>query len=134
MTTALLDSNAVSDMMRNHPILKARVHRHAGPVITTTTVVGEIRFGIERLPLGTKRSELEDRALMTLSSLKIRNITLPVSHAYGRLKAESKSFGWNLEENDLWIASAARCFGALLVSRDKDFSVIPGLVVEDWTV
>jgi predicted nucleic acid-binding protein len=42
--------------------------------------------------------------------------------------------GFNLSDNDLWIAATALSLGAVLVSNDQAFSHVPGLTVEDWTV
>jgi predicted nucleic acid-binding protein len=52
MTAALLDTNAVSDLMRDHAKVKARVAAHHDPVFTNVIVVGEIRYGLSRLPAG----------------------------------------------------------------------------------
>src|SRR5205085_5219654 len=49
MPSALLDTNGVSDLMRDHPQVKARVGTHAGPITSTVVVVGEIRYGLDRL-------------------------------------------------------------------------------------
>lgn len=35
MPGALFDANAVSDLMRGHPRVKARVAQHAGPLLTS---------------------------------------------------------------------------------------------------
>jgi predicted nucleic acid-binding protein len=134
MTVALLDTNAVSDLMKDHAVLKGRVLRQSSRVITTVTVVGEIRHGLERLPTGKRRTDLENRAAITLSFLKIETVTDAIADEYGRLKAESERLGLTVGDNDLWIASAARHLAVPLVSRDKIFSLLPGLVVEDWTV
>jgi predicted nucleic acid-binding protein len=134
MTTVLLDTNAVSDMMRDHPVLKARFSQHRGKCITTVTVVGEVRFGLDRLPVGKKRSDLENRALRTLSSMRIRSVTLAVAQEYASMKTETERLGLTVGDNDLWIASAARYMGITLITRDRIFSLLPGLVVEDWTI
>ena len=39
-----------------------------------------------------------------------------------------------LDENDLWIAATAAALAATLVTRDKDFTRVPGLIAGDWTV
>ena len=53
---------------------------------------------------------------------------------YARLKLACKAAGAALDENDLWIAATAAALGATLVTRDKDFTRVPGLTIDDWTV
>jgi predicted nucleic acid-binding protein len=62
MPAALLDTNAVSDLMRDHPQVKARLGAHSDIVATSVLVIGEIRYGLNRLPAGKKRADLEARA------------------------------------------------------------------------
>lgn len=134
MPPALLDTNAVSDLMRDHPQVKARTTNHADPILTSVVAVGEIHYGLERLPVGKKRTDLEARAQHILMSLRIEPITEPITVAYGRLKATLESQGLNLDDNDLWIAASAMTLGHLLVTRDGIFTRIAGLQVEDWSV
>jgi predicted nucleic acid-binding protein len=134
MPTALLDTNAVSDLMRDHPQVKSRLAQHSDPVVTSVVVWGEIRYGLDRLPAGKKRSDLETRALKIIVSLPREEITVQVAETYGHLKATLEGQGLNLDDNDLWIAATALTQSAVLVTRDKIFSQVPGLQVEDWTV
>ncbi len=134
MPTALLDTNAVSDLMRDHAQVKARVAAQTAPLLTSVIVRGEIRYGLERLPPGKKRSDLEARAQAILAALPCEPITVPVSETYGRTKSALDAGGVNLGDNDLWIAATALTLGAVLVTRDHIFTRVPGLQVEDWTV
>jgi predicted nucleic acid-binding protein len=68
MPAALLDTNAVSDLMRDHPKVKVRVGSHPDPVLTSVVVAGEIRYGLSRLPPGKKRRDLEARAQSILNT------------------------------------------------------------------
>lgn len=133
MPAAHLDTNAVSDLMRDHPQVKARIGTHPDPIVTSVVVVGKIRYGLERLPAGKKRTDLETRANNILAALRIEPVTEQVAKAYGHLKASLESQGLNLDDNDLWIAATALTCGCLLVSRDQIFSKILGLQVEDWS-
>ena len=81
MPAALLDTNAVSDLMRDHPNVKARVGNHPDPVLTNVIVVGEIRYGLNRLPLGKKRNDLEARANSILAAFRIEPVTEPIADA-----------------------------------------------------
>ena len=131
---ALLDTNAISDLMANHPPILVRAKNYSsGRLHTCTIAVGEIRYGIERLPTGKRRSHLETRSQQVLSSLLIEPITDPISDEYGRLKASLEAQGLNLNDNDLWIAATALTLNFTLISRDKIFTRIPGLMVEDWS-
>jgi len=134
MPAALLDTNAVSDLMRDHPKVKARVGNHPESVLTSVVVVGEIRFGLSRLPPGKKRIDLEARAQSILAPFRIEPVSELMADAYGRLKASLESQGLNLDDNDLWIATTAMTHGNLLVTRDQMFAQVPGLQVEDWSV
>ena len=134
MPAALLDTNAVSDLMRDHAQVKARVGRHADPIVTSVVVVGEIGYGLNRLPAAKKRTDLAARALSILTALRIEPVTELIADAYGRLKASLESQGLNLDDNDLWIAATAITHGGLLVTRDQIFSQVPGLQVQDWSV
>jgi predicted nucleic acid-binding protein len=134
MPAVLLDTNAVSDLMRDHPKVQARVSRHTDPIGTSVVVVGEIRYGLDRLPTGKKRTDLEARAQKVLASMYIEPVSEQIANTYGRLKASLESKGLNLDDNDLWIAVTALTLGNVLVSRNQIFSQIPGLQVEDWSV
>jgi predicted nucleic acid-binding protein len=134
MPAALLDTNAVSDLMRDDPNVKARIAKHADPIVTSVIVVGEIRYGLDRLPAGKKRTDLEARAQTILAALRIEPVTQPIAEAYGSLKATLEAHGLTLDDNDLWIAATAITLGSLLVTRDQIFSKVPGLQVEDWSV
>ena len=48
MSAALLDTNAVSDLMRDHPQVKARLAAHQDAIAASVVVLGEIRYGAFR--------------------------------------------------------------------------------------
>jgi predicted nucleic acid-binding protein len=52
----LLHTNAISDLMRKHPNVKARVAAlsETDQVVTSVVARGEIMYGIERLAAGKK--------------------------------------------------------------------------------
>jgi predicted nucleic acid-binding protein len=134
MPVALLDTNAVSDLMRDQPQLQARANQHADPVVTSIIAYGEIWYGLERLPHGRRRADLEARAQAVLGRLPAEAITPQVADAYARLRTSLDALAVNLQDNDLWIAATALSLGAVLVTRDLMFSRVPSLLVEDWTV
>ena len=132
----LLDTNAVSDAMKEHPRIKARLAAldPADGAITCTVVVGEILFGIERLPAGKRREELHEKALRVLALLPCEPVAEAAAGHYSAVKRVCRPQSGALDDNDLWIAATALALGATLVTRDDDFGLVPGLSVEDWTV
>lgn len=127
----LLDTNAISDLMRSDPRLEDWI---AGldqndRVVTCTIVRGEILFGIARLPVGRRRSELEETGEQFLGAFRCESVPERAADFYADLKRTRQRRGLSLDENDLWIAATALALGARLVSRDSDFAGIPGLSV-----
>jgi tRNA(fMet)-specific endonuclease VapC len=133
--TYLMDTNAFSDMMREHP----KMDIHLAGVSSTDRVVicsmvrGEIRYGIERLPQSKRRQELEAKASKLFAIIPCEPVPEAAGDHYARIKLTRQRAGLTLDENDLWIAATALALGAVLISRDSDFQRIDGLMVEDWT-
>jgi len=133
MPTYLLDTNPVSDIVRDHPKVRARLGAQTEPKVTSVIIQGEIRYGLERLPAGKKKRDLERKTKSVFKALPVEPVTESVAEEYGRLKRSLELQGNSIQDNDLWIACTAKSLGAILVSRDQIFSQIPGLQVEDWT-
>lgn len=131
----LLDTNAFSDMMRSHPQVNARLAGVVATdrVITCPIVRGEIRYGIERLPQGKRRIEIENNAASLFAIIPCEPMPEAAGDCYARLRVQQQRKGVAMDENDFWIAATALSLGAVLVSRDGDFQQIAGLAVEDWT-
>jgi len=131
-----LDTNAFSDLMREHPKVDAHL-ASASPaerVMICAVMRGEIRYGIERLPQGRQRQELEAKATKLFAILPCQPVPEAAGDHYATVKLTRERRGLALDENDLWIAATALALGAVLISRDSDFQQIDGLTVEDWTV
>jgi predicted nucleic acid-binding protein len=99
----------------------------ADRVVTCTIVRGEILFGIARLPQGKRRAELEKTGHLFLKALPCEPV--PQGAGDATVKLARLQRGLALDENDLWVASTALALGAMLVSRDADFTGIDGLSV-----
>jgi predicted nucleic acid-binding protein len=132
----LLDTTAFSDLMRQHPKMLARLATlpSTDQVVICSIVRGEILHGIQRLPPGRRRQELETRAASYFALLPCEPVPAAAGNSYAALKLECQQKGLVLNENDLWIAATASALGAVLVSRDGDFQRITALTVEDWSV
>jgi tRNA(fMet)-specific endonuclease VapC len=131
----LLDTNAFSDLMRDHSAVDARLAsvQSTGQVAICSVVRGEIQYGIQRLPLGKRRRELATKASELFAVIPCEPVPEVAGDHYATVKLSRQQKGLALDENDLWIAATALALGAVLVSRDSDFRQIEGLNVEDWT-
>jgi tRNA(fMet)-specific endonuclease VapC len=131
----LLDTNAVSDYMRKHQQLQSRLTSMArgDTAIICTIIRGEILFGILRMPTSKYRAELERAAARVFPDLTCLAVPMSAGDHYANTKLSCQRKGVVLDENDLWIAATALALGATLITRDKDFSQVDGLIVQDWT-
>ncbi len=131
----LLDTNAVSDLMRESPDVRRRLNAiaPADRAITCTIVRGEILYGISRLVPGKRKDDLIAKSGGVFAVLPCEPIPTLAGDLYGGLKVVQQAKGLSLDENDLWIAATALALGATLVTRDHDYSRIEGLSVQDWT-
>lgn len=133
--TYLLDTNACSDLMREHPAFDARLAAlpQTDKIITCPIVRGEILFGIGRLPPGTRRRELQAKADAIFAAIPCEPLLAAAGDCYAAVKLARFSKGLALDENDVWVAACAVAAQATLVTRDSDFRQIDGLTVDDWT-
>ena len=129
--TYLLDTNAISDLMRAVPRIENWMAGldHGDRVVTCTIVRGEILFGIARLPPGRRRTELEETGRQFLAIVRCEPVPERAADFYAAVKLARRQRGLALDENDLWVAATALVLGATLVSRDGDFGGIDGLAV-----
>jgi predicted nucleic acid-binding protein len=129
--TYLLDTTAISDLMRAAPAVENWMGGldPADRVVTCTIVRGEILFGIARLPPGKRRTELEETGRQFLGAVPCEPVPERAGDFYAAVKSARQQRGLTLDENDLWVAATALALGAALVSRDTDFVSVDGLIV-----
>jgi tRNA(fMet)-specific endonuclease VapC len=129
--TFLLDTNAVSSLIRDDPRMLSWVAQlaPADRIVTCTICRGEILFGLEKLPAGQRRATPQAKAEIVLASIPCESVPPAVADHYARVKAAQQRLGLSLDENDLWIASTAFAIGATVVSNDTDLRRISALSV-----
>jgi tRNA(fMet)-specific endonuclease VapC len=133
MPLYLLDTNAVSDLVKGHPKVVARMQACPDQPVINAIVRGEVIHGLARMPPGKRRNAIVAQTGLVLAKLPVEAITATIADRYGQLRADLEAVGLPLDDNDLWIAAAVLTLGAILVTRDTDFQRVPGLLVEDWT-
>ena len=130
----ILDTNAVSALMRAEPAAVARLRACArDEVAIPQPVVAEIQYGLSRLPASKRKRALEARWQLFATELPRVMWTEEVSACFGKTKAALERRGERIDDFDLAIAAHALAFDATLVSANhKHMARIHGLKVEDW--
>ena len=132
----VLDTNAVSDIMQHDPKTWKRLEEiQPAEVILCSPVGAEIRYGLARLPEGSRR-----RQLLELEYRQIRDAANWVdwneaaADRFGAIKATLERAGAIIEDFDIAIAAVALELRAGVATRNvRHFERIPGLEVEDWS-
>lgn len=128
----LLDTNALSDLVRNPqgPVAK-RIARVGEQTVCTSIVVAcELRYGAAKK--GSAR--LAAQVVAVLDALPVLPIEAGVDQVYAQLRTALERSGTPIGANDLLIASHAKSLNLTLVSDNRrEFERVPGLVVRSWT-
>ena len=120
----LLDTNVYSALMRLHqePIVATWVTRQVRTqLFLCTPVIFEIRYGIERLPAGKRRRDLEavnERLLTRTFREQLVDLDPASAEAAGIIHAQQLARGNNVDVADSMIAGVAKIHGAAVATRD----------------
>ncbi|MGX5801049.1 PIN domain-containing protein [Bradyrhizobium sp. Arg314] len=127
----MLDTNIISDMIRN-PAGKAAVamaREGDAAVCTSIVVASELRYGCARKGSAKLLKKVEE----LLAEIPVLPLDVPVDAEYGALRAELEGMGQPIGHNDLFIAAHACASGATLVTANTaEFTRIRKLKVENW--
>jgi len=131
VTRYMLDTNAISDLIRNPRGKVAKRVAKVGEdkVCTSIIVAAELRYGCSRS--GSKRllKALED----VLGEITVLPFDVPADAAYGAIRSDLEAAGTPIGSNDLLIAAHASAVGSTIVTANADeFSRVRGLKVENW--
>ncbi len=129
-----LDSNIVIFCLRGKsPAALRRLH-----AVPTTDVRVPLQVHAELL-VGAAKSKnpplAKARVLGFLAPFVIAWPDAAVEDHYVAIRTYLEALGTPISEADLWIAATARAVGGTVVTNNTgEFSRVPGLTVEDWTI
>jgi len=96
----------------------ATVERIAASILAISVVtLAEARYGYLQAGWGRARAAREEHRLATFLQMPLDPTVLD---EWARLKLSSRRNGWNVSDNDLWIAATATARGHALVTCDAD--------------
>ena len=132
-----LDTNVVIVAL-NQPLsrLRARLNRALVgevPVTISSIVLFELWYGVAK---GERRSHNTARIMDFLAGpIKVLNFDAEDARESGDIRAVLARAGAPIGPYDVLIAAQARRRGAILVTANKnEFSRVPGLQTQDWTI
>ena len=131
MTRYLLDTNILSDLIRNPQGRAAKRIAKVGEdnVCTSIIVAAELRYGCARS--GSRR--LIEAVEELLSEIDVLPFDVPADATYGMIRAALEASGKPIGGNDLLIAAHAQATAATIVTANEgEFKRIRGLKVENW--
>jgi tRNA(fMet)-specific endonuclease VapC len=131
VTRYLLDTNIISDLIRNPQGKAARriAKVGEGAICTSIIVAAELRYGAAKSGSARLRKAVED----LLGEVEVLPFESPADADYGDIRASLEAAGTPIGSNDLLIAAHARAVGAVIVTANTDeFRRVSGVKVENW--
>jgi predicted nucleic acid-binding protein len=136
----LLDTNVVSEWIKPRPnpgVVAWIADVDEDRVFLSVVTLAQLRYGIERLAPGQRRTRLgdwlEDELPLRFEG-RILNIHLAVADTCGRLVARAEAMGRPTEAMDAFIAATAEVHGLTVVTRNiSDFQSLAKNVLDPWT-
>ena len=127
----LLDTNIVSDLVRNPQGKAAQRIRKVGEtqVCTSIIVAAELRYGAAKK--GSPRLAAQMEAV--LGALAVSPLEPPVDAAYGSLRTRLEQAGRPIGANGLLIAVHALALGyKIITDNEKEFARVEDLQLQNW--
>ena len=136
----LLDTNVVSEWVKPEPdpgVITWLAEVDEDRVFMSVVTLAELRYGIERMAPGRRRTRL-DRWLRDELPLRFEGHLLliddAVADAWGKTVARCEMIGRPIGVMDAFIASIANVHALKLVTRNgSDFESIVQQIVNPWT-
>ena len=140
MTRFLLDTNVISEVTRPQPnpaVIGWLDAVDTDAVFLSAATIAELRYGVERLPPGRRRTQLSDWLFGDLQQKFYRRI-LPVddviAHAWGQVLHSAEAIGRPIGILDGFLAATAIVHDLTLVTRnERDFSAVVKNIVNPWS-
>ena len=129
MRRVLIDTNIYSAFKTNDSAV-VEVFRHVDYIGINLTVYGELLAGFK---LGSREKENLRELEMFINTSRVELILHSVETAvfYAKIFKDLKTSGKPIPTNDIWIAATAMEHGLALMTYDKHFTTIPGLMLKD---
>ena len=124
----LLDTNIIIAFLGGDLQVQERLDA-VSELLLPLVVLGELYYGAVHSGRPQQNAAEVERFAR---SCVVLGIDVETAQLYGSIKAELRRKGRPIPENDLWIAACARQHDLVLVTRDRHFNQVAGLLTEAW--
>lgn len=141
MSGVLLDTNVISEPMRQYPdpnVMAWLDTLDERTLYLSVLTLGELRHGVERLSNGVKRTRLEawiDTKLRTRFVGRILPVTENIADRWGAIAAYASRKGVSMPAIDALIAATAAEHNLSVATRNVEHFELAGIsVINPWDV
>jgi tRNA(fMet)-specific endonuclease VapC len=124
----ILDTNGLSALAEGEPGLGSLLRR-AAQVAIPVIVLGEYRYGISQ---SRNHIHYEQWLAEYLPSFRILDVDERTTISYTDVRRELKKAGTPIPSNDVWIAALCRQHSLPVLSRNRNFDAVSGIIRLDW--
>lgn len=125
-----IDTNAYSAFKNGNQKITDTLE-NADEVLVPVTVLGELYSGFQ-VGSFTEKNLTELDKFLSKTGVSIIEIDKEIAFRYGFITKKLRKQGTPIPTNDIWIAASTMDTGSILLSSDKHFKNIPGLMVLDF--
>ena len=135
----VIDTNVVSELLRPAPTPRVAgwFVRAEQDVFVSAVTEAELRYGVEIMPRGRRRTELAttiEEILEETFAGRILSFDSSAAKAYATIAAERRAAGRPIEPADCQIAAIARSLAASVATRDTGGFEGTGVdVINPWS-
>ena len=135
----LLDTNAISEWVKPRPnpgLIGWMEASDEDRIFISVISLAELRYGVERMARGKRRSRLEQwlhHELPLRFESRILPVDTNVAEAWGRTVSRSEAAGRPIGAMDAFLAATAETYRLTLVTRNvSDFPLLKA-ILNPWT-
>lgn len=136
----LLDTNVVSEWTKPRPdggVVAWLAEADEDRVFISVITLAELRYGIERMPVGARRNRLEtwvSKQLPARFEARVLLIDAETADVWGHIMARGRTGGRPVGTMDAFIAATAERHHLTLVTRNvSDFEALGIRLVNPWS-
>ena len=131
----LLDTNAISEWVKPRPnpgVIRWMEEADEDRVFISVLSLVELRYGIDRMPRGKRRDQLDNwlrHELLLRFESRVLSIDSEIAHAWGQTLSKSQAIGRPMSTMDAGLAATAEVHHFMLVTRNtSDFVTLKGTI------